>query len=321
MGAEASPEEIRDLEEWVKADPENRQLFISMRNAWELSEHSALNKTPDLGEEWLKLSSRIRKTETSIPHPASMASHPAFRLLRLAAVILLLLVPAFLLFRYISGSSEVEVIAYQGLTECTLPDGSLITLNKGSVLRYPEHFSDQTRLVELDGEGWFEVTHDASKPFIVSAGNARVEVLGTTFNLNTHGFGNNREVVLVTGKVKVYYDAVPSQAVILAPGEKAVVPPTGARIRKTTNTDPNFLAWKTRRIVFDNTPLNAVAASLTRVYGISIRLGGDDLSSCRITATFDHQELDAVIRVIEATLGVTVSKTGSGYLITGQGCR
>ena len=91
-------------------------------------------------------------------------------------------------------------------------------------------------------------------------------------------------------------------------------------IMKTTNEDVNFLAWKTKHIVFNNTPLNEVVALLTKVYHTSIRLSGDRLSDCRITTTFDRQSLESVLNVLKATLDLQARTTGAGIELSGHGC-
>jgi ferric-dicitrate binding protein FerR (iron transport regulator) len=107
---------------------------------------------------------------------------------------------------------------------------------------------------------------------------------------------------------------------LLLPGEKAEMGTDDDIILKTINKDVNFLAWKTKYMVFNNTPLNEVVAVLAKVYHTNIRLSGDRLSNCRITATFDRQSIESVINVLKATLDLQVRNTGAGIELSGQGC-
>jgi len=145
-------------------------------------------------------------------------------------------------------------------------------------------------------------------------------VVGTSFFVNTMNYGNKKEVILSSGVVRVYYQEKPGETTILFPGDKAEMETNGFAIIKSHNDDVNYLSWKTRHIVFGNTPLNEVAALLTRVYRTSIRLSDDRLSNCRITATFDKQSLESVLNVLKATLDLQVRNTGSGIVLSGQGC-
>jgi ferric-dicitrate binding protein FerR (iron transport regulator) len=129
------------------------------------------------------------------------------------------------------------------------------------------------------------------------------------------------EVVLTTGKVAVYYADKPEQKVILAPGERIEFPKANADFTKTVNTDENYMAWKTKKLVFSDQPLSNIVDQLNKVYHANISVSEPNLGDCRMTATFDHQELDAVLKVVEATLDVDIHKKGNTFVISGQGCK
>jgi ferric-dicitrate binding protein FerR (iron transport regulator) len=174
--------------------------------------------------------------------------------------------------------------------------------------------------VTLQGEAWFEVAHDKSKPFIVAAENVRIRVVGTSFFVNAKTGNDAKEVILASGIVQVYYDDKPEKSAMLLPGDKAELITGGYEIVKTTNRDVNYLAWKTKRLVFTNTPMNEVVALLTRVYNTNVRLSGAGLSDCTITATFDNQSLESVLNVLKATLDLQVRNSGAGIELSGHGC-
>ena len=329
LNGEATPAQILELEHWVKENPEYRTLYQSYYKTWQSIQASTISNTTDLDHEWHALSSRISHPASRIshpssliPHPSSRISHPASRILfRIAAVLLVLLVPAFLLLRPFSSPKEIQLTASAGISECTLPDGTHVTLNSGATLTYPSKFSGEIRKVNLTGEAWFEVTHDAAHPFVIDAGKTDIQVLGTSFSVNTSATGNMKEVILANGKVKVFLEDDPANPVFLAPGEKADVSETTGRISKSGNGDVNFLAWKTRHIIFENTPLNEVAALLTKVYHLPVRISeANGLSGCKITATFDKQSLESVLNVLKATLDLQARDTGNGIELSGAGC-
>jgi transmembrane sensor len=205
--------------------------------------------------------------------------------------------------------------------EQLLPDGSVVSLHAGSQIKYPEKFTSNTRKVELKGEAYFKVAHDKTKPFIVSSGDARVEVLGTQFNVNTKTSAGTMEVVLTNGKVSVYFNENPKENVMLAPGEKAVLSAGQKQISKSANTDPNYMAWKTRVIVFDNVTLAEVANTLQNVYQTSVSLADPALSGCRVTASFNDQSLESVLEVLKVTLDLQVNQNGKMLEISGNGCK
>jgi len=329
--AEATPEEILELEAWVKADPANASHFAGYSKTWRTVENERINAGINLDKEWNSFRSRISASPavridpgTRVPGGPSRILHPASfmtsRVFRAAAVALILLIPAYFFFRSFSTTDTMELTAVNGILETTLPDGTAVTLNSGATLTCPKKFDGSFRHVSLKGEAWFEVAHDNAKPFIIAAGNARIRVVGTSFFVNTMNYGNKKEVILSSGVVRVYYQEKPGETTILFPGDKAEMETNGFAIIKSHNDDVNYLSWKTRHIVFGNTPLNEVAALLTRVYRTSIRLSDDRLSNCRITATFDKQSLESVLNVLKATLDLQVRNTGSGIVLSGQGC-
>jgi len=202
-----------------------------------------------------------------------------------------------------------------------LPDGSVVSLHAGSQITYPAAFDSKIRKVELKGEAYFEVTHDKTKPFVVASGDARIEVLGTKFNVNTKKAAGTMEVVLTSGKVSVFYNKSPQENVFLNPGEKAVLLTEQKQISKSTNTDPNYMAWKTRVLVFDNETLSEVINTLQNVYQTPVKLADPNLSGCRVTASFNDQSFASVLQVLKETLDLQVKQNGKVVEISGNGCK
>lgn len=331
---EASAGEIQTLEQWIKDDSANRKVFEEYSKTWSALEKSRIESTINLDEEWnalrLKISSirhkdlRFFRPLSFILRPTSFILRPSsfvLRFLRIAAVLLLLAIPTFVLLRYFLHPVEKHCSAGNDVVSCTLPDGTAVTLNNGATLVYPSRFNDSSRLVALKGEAWFEVSPDKTKPFIISAENVRIQVVGTSFLVNTVTSNNSKEIILSSGKVKVYFENRPDKNAVLSPGEKAELITHGYAILKEINTNVNYLSWKTKRMVFNNTPFPEVVAILAKVYHTPILIYGDNLNNCRITATFDHQTLESVLNVLKATLDLQVRNSGSGIQISGHGCR
>ncbi|MCK9424118.1 MAG: FecR domain-containing protein [Bacteroidales bacterium] len=320
LSGEASAGEIHTLEHWVKADPANRKVFEEYSKTWSTLGKSRIEYTLNLDMEWniiqLKISTSKHK-DLRFFRPSSFV----LRLLRVAALLLLLAIPTFLLFRYFLHPVEKQFSAQNDVVSCKLPDGTAVTLNKGATLVYPSRFNDSPRLVTLKGEAWFEVSPDKTKPFIISAENVRIRVVGTSFLVNTITSNNSKEIILSSGKVKVYFEDRPDKNAVLSPGEKVELITDGYAIHKNINTDVNYLSWKTKHMVFNNTPLPDVVTLLVNVYHTSILIYDDSLKNCRITATFDHQSLESVLNVLKATLDLQVRNSGSGIQISGHGCR
>ncbi len=327
FAGEATPAEILLISAWVKEEPENKRLFVAYQKTWLATEKSMLDSKLDVNEEWRKLVSLMPtasvNTDPEVVPLLIVRKRPAFgirNLWKVAAAIVILAVSAAVMFYYFSKPGTVALTADNGNIEQVLPDGSVITLALGSTIEYPEKFTD-TREVKLTGEAYFTVTHDKTKPFIVAGENARVEVLGTTFNVNTNAGNATMSVVLTSGKVSLYYENHTSGNVILLPGEMAEISRTEQKITKTTHVDPNYMAWKTGKLEFDNQDLGQVIATLNHVYHADIKIADVGIRNCRITATFDSQPLTSVLNVLKGTLDLQVVEKGKTVELSGKPCQ
>ena len=328
---EATPEEILELEAWVKAESANAVVFSEYQKTWQAVENARDEPVTDLDHEWNNLVSKIEIKEAgilnqkhSLRRPQSLIAHQKsiipYWFLRIAAIFLLVAVPVFFLYRYLTTSVETRLTAGNELIEHTLPDGTVVTLNTGATLTFPSRFDGPFRRITLQGEAWFEVAHDQAKPFVIATENVRIRVVGTSFSINTKNRDGHEEIILSSGIVKVYYENKPEKTALLFSGERAELSADGYTIIKSANEDVNFLAWKTKHMVFVDTPLNEVAALLTKVYRTDIRLSDNRLNDCKITTTFDRQSLESVLNVLKATLDLQIRNTGPGIEISGYGC-
>jgi len=152
--------------------------------------------------------------------------------MRIAAIILIIVIPSVFIFRYFTRPKQKQLDASLSIKEGKLPDGTSVTLNKGALLEYPSSFNKHKRNVKLNGEAWFEVRHDNEKPFIITSRNVRVEVLGTSFYVNTNASDNTMEVILNSGSVAIYFDDHMENRLFLSPGEKAEIIPGQEKMEK-----------------------------------------------------------------------------------------
>ncbi|HVI45876.1 MAG TPA: FecR domain-containing protein [Chitinophaga sp.] len=153
-----------------------------------------------------------------------------------------------------------------------LADGSRIWLNAASSLRFPAAFADNERLIELAGEAYFEIAHDAHRPFKVKVNNMTVDVLGTHFNINSYPDEATINTTLLEGAVKISSSGSSLQ---LAPGEQSQVNTSG-NIKKVTgvNTD-EIISWKEGYFQFDNTDLTSVLRQFSHWYNVEIVYEGN----------------------------------------------
>ncbi|MFH6990948.1 FecR family protein [Flavobacterium sp. FlaQc-48] len=183
-----------------------------------------------------------------------------------------------------------------GQYNIVLADGTKVYLNTVSSIKYPTQFNGNQRVVELEGEAYFEVAKNKNKPFIVKSGAQSIEVLGTHFNVHAY---NNEPVIkttLLEGSVAVTYK---NQKAILKPGEQSNVADNLNKIKiKEVDTEAT-IAWKNGRFKFDNADLKTVMKQLERWYGIKVEYRGD-VSDVRFNGgTFMNKNLSEVLKVLE----------------------
>lgn len=263
-------------------------------------------------EAWLNVDKKIKNGKQKVKQ-TSNSRRIIIWVSAVAAVALALIVLYPVTNSTLTNSVVDNKIAYltaQG-GKVVLPDGSIVSLNENSTLRYPKQFAENERNVELSGEAFFEIKRDTLHPFIVKAAEAHVKVLGTTFSVNTHK--NNRvEVIVATGKVEVWHSNF-DKHVVITPGRKSIAFNEAEPVVLTA--DMNEIAWKTGLLKFSNCTLGYIAASLTKTYHKPIVLATSQLENLRLTATFDNQSLADVLSVIAQTHHLQIKTVGEGFSI------
>ncbi len=326
LSDEASSSEKAEVEAWAGRSGENsaglkagEEIMKKTRlyyRAWKFSPAAA----------WEKIEGELHDTPEA--RPLSMStSERSFRkvFVRVAASVLLALALGsagyFIGIKQHRTAVFTEVISNEDhvLKGITLPDGTQVSLNCSSRLTYPKQFSGKTREVNLEGEAFFEVMPDASQPFVISAGNAQIKVLGTSFNVCAKPGDKTVEVVVETGKVEVACPATPSslqEGLILVPGEKGMLYNDNNQLIKSLNNNPNATAWKTNELLFDKTSLREVIADLEKVYHTEIQLSDPSLNELVLTAHFNNQPLDFILEVIRLTFSLELSAQNGQYFLT-----
>jgi transmembrane sensor len=311
ISGEITSEEQVLLDKWLLKSDDNNAYFKGIEKVYTHASESKNVPAIDVNFEWKKFKKSIQSEEKF--------DRTNTNWFRIAASFILIASLGYFLWNSSNKSNKVEVIAQNWGEIVTLPDNSTITLNKGAVLTYPKEFSNNNRSVSLSGEAFFEVTRNETKRFIVSLGQSKVEVLGTSFNINAETNNNKTEVVVNTGKVK-FSESSNSVAVILTKGEKGTLIKNTNMLTKTFNDDVNVLAWKTRKIVFNDLELDKVIKTINSIYDAQISFSTDIGANCNVTVSFENQSLEAVLSVLKLTLDLEYKKSGDVIEITKSGC-
>ncbi len=292
---EAGDEEVRQAAEWLAADTAHQKYFADLKSVWDSSVLLKAAEDVDVNKAWTAFRSRTSKEVPFKPQKRRWWTFSA------AAVILLAGVWMFT--RPGSRTEHIYIASGNSIKADTLADGTKVTLNKNSSLTYSENISGKKlREVTLKGEAFFDVEPDKSRPFIISAGDVKITVLGTSFNVKT--VDSKTEVIVETGLVQVENSR---QTARLIPGER-VMSDTGSMEKlPVKNEFHNY--YRTGKLVCKDTPLQELVMSLNEIYQVTIEIENTALHRKKINTVFDHKPLSEILQVIAETLQVKVIQT------------
>lgn len=311
LSGETSPEESQLVQDWERASDDNRKELDELRQAWNLMDKTSTQNDINIDDEWIAHQKKINRVKTG-------TTIQLRRILSIAAAIIL----GFgIIFYGIKLTSSKSIKTQTAQTrELILPDGSKVTLNAGSKLTYKKDFGSTSRIVSLRGEGFFEVTKNPEKPFIINVEDAEIKVLGTSFNVKAYSNMVNIEVTVKEGTVSVGDKKEQARKIIIVAGDRANYDKKSNTVEKEINPDRNYISWKTRQIVFENDSLSTIIETLEDVYHKDIELENSTLGKCTVSTTFDNKELSSVIKILESTLDIKFNKVGEKIVISGKGC-
>jgi transmembrane sensor len=186
-----------------------------------------------------------------------------------------------------------------GRFELTLADGTRVTLDASSSVKYPVAFNGKDRIVEVTGQAYFEIANNPSRPFKVVTKKGNIIVLGTHFNVNAYDDEPAIKTTLLQGKVKVVYL---DQEALLAPGQQAAISKDGHAIKVTGTDTASSVAWKNGMFRFEKTDLQTVMRQISRWYNVDIvyagKFNGDDFFE---GSTPRSTDVETILKRLEIT--------------------
>jgi len=305
---EASPEEKQEVNEWMSKNAANKENYLQLQKIWDNSKKLAANSTVDADKAWERFQKRVggQNQAPKILKPSR------FSWMRIAASVILIAGVGILAYFMINNNGSKEMVAQTGQNVLvdTLPDGSVITLNKRSAITYPSKFKGNSRAIALKGEAFFNVAPDKKKPFIISVNDVQVTVVGTSFNIKSEN--GITEVVVETGIVQV---TKAGKTVELIAGEKIVISPNDSNTTKEKVSDRLYNYYRSKEFVCDDTPLWKLVQVVNEAYNARIIIGRKELNDKRLTTTFNNESLEQVLEVIHLTFDITIVNKEDGQII------
>lgn len=219
---------------------------------------------------------------------------------------------------------QKQLVAANGqIVNYTLADGTKVWLNGGSKLTYPESFRGSIRTVKVEGEAFFDVVHNAAKPFIVKAGNTRTQVLGTSFDVKAYPEDAFVKVDVATGKVGVIPATVAgkkAETVFLTPGEEVAIAKANNAATKLTGVDVTMLTgWRDGGLTFRNMAVGEVARAIEHRFNVKITVD-QNIANCSISANFTNVSLKNIMTIMSRLVKGKAVADGENYRLKGKGC-
>lgn len=273
----ATPEEEQALLAWIRSSDDNRRTFAELRAVWQRGRM----QRPDT-----QLQARFVRSLNSLNRridalgadaPLRRGRRIPLRRFAAAAVIVVALAAAFMTYRvatapFVHRFHNADTVAMH----VAMPDGTDVWLSPGTTLSYDDTFRIDGRNVELDGEAYFDVTHDAGQPFVVTAPAFRVRVLGTVFNVRSFSGDPVAEATLAEGSVALQH-AGGRNLICLHPGQQAVYDADAELLEVNEVPVGDLLLIRYGVVTLDDVTLPEIVARIERTYGVSLRIGAQHI--------------------------------------------
>jgi ferric-dicitrate binding protein FerR (iron transport regulator) len=278
--------------------PDARERLLNFyEEKWEGTTSASAN--PEVQEQiWMRLQKQIAAADA--PAPVRLSIWKKYS--RIAAAILLPLLFACLGYyysenRFYQSTDKMVVCVDKGQKAgLQLPDGTQVWLNSASSLTYDKSYNQKDRVVYLQGEAYFDVGKDKTKPFIVQTGEISVEAIGTGFNVKAYPDDNYITTTLIEGCVRVH-DSFSSDT--LSPNESLVFSRVNRQFAKNILPDAErHTLWRSNQLAFEQERLEDIAKVLERMYNVQIKFASENLKNVRFSGKVKNNNLESILQLI-----------------------
>lgn len=308
LQGEASEAEKEVLLNWLRKNTDNKRTFSQIRDIWLTEREGKETGSAYAHESFLRFTREVEKEERRRKRKSYMLS------IRIAATVAILLVCSFGGYWFGNRQNLVAdgldtvvinqvIMGKESKGSVTLPDGTLVWLNENSKLVYPEHFTEDSRKVELTGEAYFEVTHNEKAPFSVETNGMEVKVLGTCFNVRNYGDRNRIETTLLSGKVNVALAQL-SEEIILRPNQTLSYDKGNGDVDVRQAEAEEHIIWIHDKLTFSNEKLSDVLRKMKYWYGIDIDCEPGVPMDQRISFVIRKESKDEIFKLLSLIVPV-----------------
>lgn len=262
-----------------------------------------------------RLMARIQPDNNSIDIFRQRANR--YRIWMAAATVAMLIAMSGWMYNIVSDSEPAFIVASNNtgiVQKVTLPDGTIINLNTCSRLTYPESFSGKSREVFLDGEAYFDVAHDKRHPFIVRAGELKIRVLGTKFNVNASTLVPQITATLIEGSIEA---VTGKKNILMKPNQQLKYDTSSGRVSLTELTNASReIRWTQNVWVLSDTPLLDICQRLEQQFNIKIIIMNDELIGKSFTGEFyTNESLESILKTMQISTPFEYEYKGKNIIL------
>lgn len=307
---------------WTQKKQQHPQHYAVFREARELvMALHAYSQAKEIEEETSKLKALLHG-----PDEAIMAAIPdenrrtKWRLPVAAAIVLLAGICCFLLLRRPTVTLIMVQTSAGETKQISLPDGSSIWLNAESRLQYPKPFGQQREVILLEGEAYFNVVHDAERPFLVTTPSGmRVLDIGTAFNVKSYTALEEESVGVITGEVLLSHPGRPGKSRLKA-GEGGIVDKRSGTLR-LAHYSGEAAGWMNGNIVLNDVSFRELQLVLRNTCKVQLLFSDTAMADCRITTSFRRDEkITDILRTLKIVYGISYTTRGDTIRLKGTPC-
>lgn len=302
MVGETNEAERMIVEEWLEKDANNREAYLQMKKLWDSLPKPLEVLEVDVDKAWTDFKvARDRRAAELTEMPKKKTKIIQWNWWAAASILLVCMVGIYVFDRL--QREEMHLVSQEAVRQDSLPDGSLVTLNKNTELAYSSTWSNKNRNVELKkGEVFFQVHKDKKHPFVIATGHTNITVLGTSFNVRR--IPNATEIIVATGLVKVAYA---DKEIFLRPEQMVTIRDSDTmKVDQKPIQDKFYKYYVDRVFDFENTSLKRVAEVLSKAYDYKVIIDNPELEKIPYTAKFEQNSLAEILKVMQNTFGLKV---------------
>lgn len=319
LAGQCSQKERENIERRMAEDENFNSFVIKLKKIY--SHNPGIPEFTSKEQSFQKLQTRIYYSNRRKEHQSTSRNilegitQFIFRKQTLAftMMILILVGGVYITYKNVQTVNTTEQMVYKTISvdkgkksRVVLNDGTIINLDAGSSIRYSANFIED-RQIWLTGEAYFQVAHDTSRPFIVHANKAVVQVLGTKFNVRSWKESKLVSVAVTEGKVKLSRDGN-NKAVFIPKGMVSFLPKEGNPSNPKADNVENYISWLKNEIILEDVTLREVLSQLNRWYNFEFKVQDPELYTLRLSVHIKKTNINDILNLISLVTNTTIKK-------------